>query len=59
MSFAYKAVRQPKLSVLPDITGERDTVLAVSQAHHPNIVEVIDTWMETDDVTTTCFIQME
>jgi hypothetical protein len=27
------------------IIGERDTVLAISQAHHPNIVE-IDTWIE-------------
>jgi|SRR5579859_2443380 len=59
MSFACKVVRQTKHSVLPDITGERDTILAISQAHHPNIVEVIDTWMETDAFTTTCFIQME
>jgi serine/threonine protein kinase len=54
--YACKVLRQSHDS---DISAEREAVLTISRGHHPNIVEVIDTWTEWVSSSTTCYIQME
>jgi serine/threonine protein kinase len=54
--YACKVLRQSRDS---DISAEREAVLTISRGHHPNIVEVIDTWTEWVSSSTTCYIQME
>jgi len=41
------------------VNTEQETTLAISRARHPNIIEVIDTWVERQKYFTTCFIRME
>jgi len=42
-----------------EVNTEQETTLAISSGRHPNIIEVIDTWVERDRHFTTCFIRME
>ena len=38
---------------------ERETVLSVSRGNHPNVVKIIDTWIERERYFLSCFIVME
>ena len=38
---------------------EQEAILTISRKHHPNIINVIDTWIEQNSLTSTCYIQME
>jgi serine/threonine protein kinase len=42
-----------------EVDTEQETTLAISHGRHPNIIEVIDTWVERERNFTTCFIRME
>jgi|SRR5579859_702570 len=54
--FACKVIRQPRNI---EINTERDALLKLSKGRHPNIVDVIDTWIEQEKFASTCYIQME
>ena len=59
-SYACKVIRRNRHSTTAsDIIVERKTAQTISKGRHPNVVEVLDTWIEETSFITTCFIQME
>jgi len=52
-------IRQTRHSTSSDISLERNAVQAISKGRHPNVVQILDTWIEETSFITTCFIQME
>jgi serine/threonine protein kinase len=41
------------------VAAQQEILSIISSGHHPNIVEVIDTWLEQNSYFTTFYIQME
>jgi len=58
-AYACKVIRQTRHSTSSDISLERNAVQAISKGRHPNVVQILDTWIEETSFITTCFIQME
>jgi serine/threonine protein kinase len=57
--YACKVIRQSRGSAFPDINAQNEILGIISSGHHPNIVDVIDTWLERNSYFTTFYIQME
>jgi serine/threonine protein kinase len=43
----------------PGINAEHEAILAVSKQRHPNIVEIMDVWIEQESFFAVCYIKME
>jgi serine/threonine protein kinase len=57
--YACKVIRQNRHSTFSDISLERSAVEVISKGRHPNVVDILDTWIEETNYISTCFIQME
>jgi len=43
----------------PRINAEREAILALAGYRHPNIVDIVNIWIEQESFKSICYIQME